>query len=108
MNTLLPEPLQLLRAVCDPVRWQALQHLCQSDGEGCAQFDEVHACDLEGVLGLSQPTVSHHMKVLVGAGLVRSERRGRRVRYRVVPEAFQELIDTLAPFAGPVRKRVSG
>ena len=43
--------------------------------------------------------VSHHMRVLVEAGLVRSEKRGRWVFYALVPEAFQMLIDTLAPFA---------
>ena len=53
-------------------------------------------------IGRSQPTVSHHLKVLREAGLVEGERRGTWVWYRVVPERLAELRDLLAP-----RERVS-
>lgn len=96
---MLPEPLRLLRAVCDPVRWQVLEFLRAPRMSSCSQAGGVCACDFEGVLELCQSTVSHHMRVLVEAGLVRSEKRGRWVFYELVPEVFQALIDALAPFA---------
>jgi ArsR family transcriptional regulator len=48
-------------------------------------------------LGLSQPTVSHHLKRLAAAGLVQGERRGVWTYYRVVPAALAELADALRP-----------
>lgn len=58
-----------LKAVADPARLQLLA-LIRSEGEACA-------CDLTEPLGLSQPTVSHHLKVLTQAGLLRREQRGQ-------------------------------
>ena len=52
-------------------------------------------CDLTAPLGLSQPTVSHHMKLLTEAGLVTREQRSKWAYYRVVPEAMAALGDTL-------------
>ena len=60
-----------------------------------ADSGEAGICDLTGPLGLSQPTVSHHMKQLVEAGLVTREQRSKWAYYRVVPEAMQALGDTL-------------
>lgn len=65
--------------LADPTRLRLLS-LISSAGEACA------ACDLVDPLGVSQPTVSHHLKVLREAGLVESEKRGRWVYYRPVPE----------------------
>jgi ArsR family transcriptional regulator len=56
----------------------------------------VCACDLVEPVGKSQPTVSHHLKVLAEAGLVTSERRGRNVWYAVVPAALEALRNALA------------
>jgi ArsR family transcriptional regulator, arsenate/arsenite/antimonite-responsive transcriptional repressor len=93
------DPLVLLKAIADPVRWQALQFLRSPAPSACSQDDQgVCACDFEGVLGLSQPTVSHHMRQLVEAGLVRSEKRGRWVFYEIVPEGFEVLRGALAGF----------
>ena len=56
-----------------------------------AARDEVCACELVGPLGVSQPTVSHHLKVLHQAGLLGREKRGRQVYYRSVPERLAVL-----------------
>lgn len=75
----------LLKAVADPARLQLLALLRDADsGEACV-------CDLTEPLGLSQPTVSHHLKVLGEAGLVRRERRGTWAWYSVVPERLAEI-----------------
>ena len=65
-------------ALADPVRLRLLSLI--------AATDEVCSCDLTGPLGKSQPTVSHHTKALAEAGLITSEKRGRWVWWRVVPE----------------------
>ncbi len=64
-------------ALADPVRLRVLSILAASpEGEVCV-------CDLVGPLGKSQPTISHHMKILSEAGLVRGDRRGKWVWYSV-------------------------
>ncbi len=70
--------------LADPTRLRLLS-LISAAGEACA------ACDLVEPLGVSQPTVSHHLKVLREAGLVESEKRGRWVYYRPVPERLDIL-----------------
>lgn len=81
----------VLTALADPVRLRIISMLVDApDGSACG-------CDLEGPLGLAQPTVSHHLKVLREAGLVTSERRGRWVFYRVVPDRLAELATALSP-----------
>jgi ArsR family transcriptional regulator len=85
---------RLFRALADRHRVRLLSMIAAADGgEACI-------CDLTEPLGLSQPTVSHHMKQLVEAGLVTREQRGKWAYYRVVPEALLALSDTLrAPAA---------
>ncbi|MEW1965907.1 metalloregulator ArsR/SmtB family transcription factor [Micrococcus sp. NPDC078436] len=75
----------MLKALADPMRLRLLSHVA---AQGC---DAVCACDLTEELGISQPTVSHHMKKLVEAGLLTREQRGRWAHYSVVPAAFAEL-----------------
>lgn len=70
--------------LADPTRLRLLS-LIAARGEACA------ACDLVEPLGVSQPTVSHHLKVLRSAGLVESEKSGRWVYYRPVPERLEIL-----------------
>lgn len=60
-----------------------------------AEAGEVCACDFVEPLGKSQPTVSHHLKVLAEAGLVVAEKRGRWVWYSVVTERLESLRDAL-------------
>lgn len=72
-------------ALADPVRLRLLSHIASSEA------DEVCACDLTEVAARSQPTVSHHMKILFEAGLVERDKRGLWVWYRVVPERLDVL-----------------
>jgi len=81
----------LLAALADPVRLRMVSMLIAAPGGSSC------GCDLEEPLGLSQPTISHHLKVLREAGLVEGERRGRWVHYRVVPERLGELAEALTP-----------
>jgi ArsR family transcriptional regulator len=77
-------------ALADPVRIRLLSLLANAAGGA------ICACDLVEPIGRSQPTVSHHLKVLTQAGLVTSERRGRNQWYAVVPAALASLRDALA------------
>lgn len=90
--------LKALKVLADPVRFQALQFLLDPAPSCCSQGDGVCGCDFEGVLGLAQPTVSHHLKQLVEVGLVRAEKRGRWTYYELEPAAFRALCAALAPF----------
>ena len=72
-------------ALADPVRLRVLSILAASpEGEVCV-------CDLVGPLGKSQPTISHHMKILSEAGLVQGDRRGKWVWYSVNRERLAAL-----------------
>jgi ArsR family transcriptional regulator, arsenate/arsenite/antimonite-responsive transcriptional repressor len=74
-----------LKALSDPVRLRLLSVVAShTGGESCV-------CDLSVGIDVSQPTISHHLKVLRNAGLLVSERRGSWVYYRVVPEALRQL-----------------
>jgi ArsR family transcriptional regulator len=85
------EMAPVLAALADPVRLRVVSMLAAApDGSACG-------CDLEDPLGLSQPTVSHHLKVLREAGLIEGERRGRWIHYRVVPERLAEIREALSP-----------
>lgn len=77
-------------ALADPVRLRVFSLIASAAG------GEVCACDLVAPVGRSQPTVSHHLKVLREAGLVTADRRGTWVWYRVVPERLEELRAVLA------------
>jgi ArsR family transcriptional regulator len=82
-----------LKALADPARLAIIEFLRAPRADCCSRGDGVCACDLEGVLELSQPTVSHHMKVLVTAGLVRAEKRGRWVYYELDAAGLDRLVD---------------
>ncbi len=71
-------------ALADPVRLRLLSFIA-------AAVDEVCACDLVEPSGRSQSTVSHHMKILVEAGLVSRDKRGLWVWYRPVPQRLDAL-----------------
>ncbi|WP_067568691.1 ArsR/SmtB family transcription factor [Nocardia acidivorans] len=79
------------KALGDPVRLRLLSLIAAGGG------DDVCVCELTPAFDLSQPTISHHLKVLREAGLLTSERRGTWVYYRVIPAALQRLSDVLAP-----------
>ena len=77
----------LFAALSDPVRLRLLS-IVASEGEVCS-------CNLEGPLGKSQPTISHHTRVLAHAGLIVGERRGRWTWWRAVPEEIRRLQESL-------------
>ena len=72
------ELAQVLSALADPVRLRLLS-LVAAQGEVCS-------CDLEAPLERSQPTVSHHTRILADAGLITGDKRGRWIWWRVVPD----------------------
>ena len=78
-----------LKVLADPARLRLLSLIqAQPEGEACV-------CHLTEPLGLSQPTVSHHLKVLLQAGLVEREQRGTWAYFRVLPEPLAALRELL-------------
>jgi ArsR family transcriptional regulator len=77
------------KALGDPIRLQLVDVLRKHAGKVCV-------CELVPLFDLSQPTVSHHLKVLREAGLVDSERRGLWAYYFVIPDALEELAGWLS------------
>jgi ArsR family transcriptional regulator len=78
-----------LKALADPARLRLMSLVLAAEGgEGCI-------CELTDPVGLSQPTVSHHMKVLVEAGLLQREKRGKWAYFRAVPGAMDALTAVL-------------
>ncbi len=75
----------LFRVLGEPARLQLLSLIAAQPSE------EVCACELVESLGLSQPTVSHHLKVMYAAGLLTKERRGNWIYYRIVRERLAFL-----------------
>ena len=92
------DPDRIFKALSDPARVKILQFLRQPGAGCCSLGDRVCACDVERVLGVSQATVSHHMKLLVDAGLVHAEKQGRWMLYRIDGAAFAQAAAWLAPF----------
>ena len=78
----------LFRALADPTRVAIVNRLAA--GEECC------VCDLTDAFELSQPTVSHHLRILRDAGLVEAERRGTWAYYRLLPAAIERLRDVFA------------
>jgi ArsR family transcriptional regulator len=72
------------KALGDPVRMQLVDVLRKAAGKVCV-------CELVPLFDLSQPTVSHHLKVLREAGIVESERRGLWAYYYVIPDSLEDL-----------------
>ncbi|WP_084526152.1 ArsR/SmtB family transcription factor [Nocardia vaccinii] len=84
----------MFKALADPVRLRVLSAIAaRAGGEACV-------CDVSDGLDVTQPTISHHLKVLREAGLVTSERRASWVYYRVVPDALARLSFVLGRQAG--------
>lgn len=84
-----------LKAIADPTRLRIVSLMLARPGlEACT-------CDLTEPLGLTQPTVTHHLRTLAKAGLVVPERRvGNYTYYRVVTDALAGLADVLTPVSG--------
>ncbi|WP_072752252.1 ArsR/SmtB family transcription factor [Rhodococcus maanshanensis] len=86
---------RMFKALGDPVRLRLLSLVAShAGGEACV-------CDISESFDLSQPTISHHLKVLREAGLLDCERRGTWVYYWVVPSALQQLSAVLLTESAP-------
>jgi ArsR family transcriptional regulator, arsenate/arsenite/antimonite-responsive transcriptional repressor len=84
---------QVFKALGDPVRLRLISLI------GAREGGEVCVCDLTSAFDLTQPTISHHLRVLREAGLIDSERRGTWVYYRLVPAALERMAAVLS---GPI------
>ncbi|GAA4967980.1 hypothetical protein GCM10023225_08030 [Kineococcus glutinatus] len=81
----------LLKALAEPTRLRLLSLVAAHEGgEACV-------CDLTEPVGLSQPTVSHHLRILVDAGLLTRDKRGVWAYYRLVPERLAHAARALDP-----------
>lgn len=90
-----------LKALADPVRLSILEFLWGPEAEGFRGEDGICGKDVEQFLGVTQPTVSYHMKILVGAGLVEAQKRGQRVYYECITEGPDEVIRYLERYRQP-------
>ena len=94
---------RLLKALADPTRLRLVSMVAAHEGgEACV-------CDLTEPLGLTQPTISHHLKILVDAGIFTRDKRGVWAYYALVPAALDALaavLSTPANQAGPHRTRI--
>ncbi|MGI8868962.1 MAG: ArsR/SmtB family transcription factor [Mycobacteriales bacterium] len=80
----------VLKALAEPTRLRLVSLIAAHEGaEACV-------CDLTAPVGLSQPTVSHHLKVLIDTGLLEREQRGKWAYYRLVPGALDALAGMLS------------
>lgn len=85
----------VFKALADPTRVRLLDHIAAApEGTACA-------CHLPDALGISQPTLSHHLRKLVEAGLITREQRGRWAHYTVVPDAVASVRAFLAGLSDP-------
>ena len=78
---------EVLKALAEPARWRIVELLAD---------EELCVCHLVDELGIAQPLVSHHLKVLRAAGVVESERFKQWTYYRLLPEAVAAVADDLA------------
>lgn len=88
------EQALLLKALADPSRLKLLSLLPTAPATACI-------CDLIPAINLSQPTVSHHFKVLTEAGLVHRQKRGTWVHYSLVPGALEKIAANILALQAP-------
>jgi len=89
---------QVFKALGDTHRLRALHFLATVDARCCSTGQGICTCDVQDLLGLSQPTTSHHMKILVDAGLVDAEKRGKWTYYTLSARGMliaRTALDTL-------------
>jgi ArsR family transcriptional regulator len=87
--------VMLLAALADPVRLSIVRQLAESDG--------ICACDFTECCDVSQPTISHHLKVLREAGVLTSERQGTNIVYSLSPDLARRFGGIGASLAGLVQ-----
>jgi ArsR family transcriptional regulator len=81
---------RILKALADPTRLRLVSMVAAHEGS------EACVCDLTDPLGLTQPTISHHLKILVEAGIFTRDKRGKWAYYALVPEALDALSAVLS------------
>ena len=82
----------IFKALADPARLKILKYLAAgSEGPCCPLSEEICACDLESLTNLSQPTISHHMKVLCNSGLANVTKKGRWKYYKIDNETIAQI-----------------
>ncbi len=86
----------IFKALSDPARLRIVDFLRRPGSDCCTFEGKVCACDIERELGLSQATTSHHMKILVAAGLVSATKYGRWMHYQLRGETFAATAAWLA------------
>ena len=94
MKSIEPD-VQMLQAIADPVRLSIVRQLV-------AASDAICACDFTECCTVSQPTISHHLKVLREAGIVTTRRQGTYIYYAFAPEFLRRWADLSASLAGLV------
>ncbi len=81
---------RILKALADPTRLRLVSMVAAHEGgEACV-------CDLTDPLGLTQPTISHHLKILVDAGIFTRDKRGKWAYYALVPSALDAMAAVLS------------
>ncbi|MER5462231.1 metalloregulator ArsR/SmtB family transcription factor [Streptomyces sp. NPDC002668] len=96
------ELAKVFKALGDPVRLRLLSMIASRDG------GEICVCDLTPAFDLSQPTISHHLKLLRQAGLIDCERRGTWVYYWLLPEMTDKLAGILTRPGSQARQSLDG
>ena len=89
-----PDDVEVLRALAHPVRWGILRRLAAEPG--------ICACDFTEFFDVSQPTISAHLKVLRGAGLVTTQRNGTTICYSIAPGPLARLGALISEVAATV------
>ncbi len=87
----------MFRALGDPVRLRLVSLI------GAHQGGEMCVCDLTSAFDLTQPTISHHLRILREAGIIGRQRRGTWVYYRLLPDALGRMAALLSPPSDRVR-----
>jgi ArsR family transcriptional regulator len=100
MPTITDPDIRLLTALADPVRLSIVRQLSACDA--CC------VCDLDACGDVSQPTVSHHLRILREAGLVRAERRGTWMWYSLEPAAVERLGSIARELVPAEPRRITG
>ncbi|HEY6791928.1 MAG TPA: metalloregulator ArsR/SmtB family transcription factor [Trebonia sp.] len=92
-SSIMGTPIEVFRAIGDPVRWSIIAQL--------AAVDELPCADLEQTLPVSKPTISYHAKILQQAGLLAVRKEGRNYFYALRGDVLREALDELGRFAPP-------
>lgn len=88
-DSVLEPAARALQALAHPVRLRIVETIARHGGDLCV-------CEVQSAFELSQPTISHHLRVLREAGLVSSHQRGTWVHYRVEPDSVERLLQALS------------